>query len=107
MLSMLCLRSSTNHTLLIEIKELPIVHVSMILPVWLPPNPTVPPSFIVRVRKIDFSPVMCREHHCQGTMTCDFPLLLGISAAFTISDLGTHIFMGPLGLVLEVLLFFF
>jgi len=31
-------------------------------------------------------------------------LLLGISAALTISDLGTHCFMGPLGLVLEVLL---
>jgi len=40
-------------------------------------------------------------------MTCDLPLLLGISAALRISDLGTHIFMGPLGLVLEVLLFFF
>jgi len=34
-----------------------------------------------------------------------FPLLLGIFAVLTISDLGTHCFMGPLRLVLEVLLF--
>jgi len=33
----------------------------MILQVWLLPNPTVPPSFIVRVRNIYFSPVMCHE----------------------------------------------
>ena len=61
MLSRLCLSPSTNHTLLIEIEELPIVPVPMILPVWFPPNPTVPPSFIVRVRNKDMSPVMCRE----------------------------------------------
>ena len=61
MLSRLCLSPSTNHTLLIEIEELPIVPVPMILPVWFPPNPTVPPSFMVRVRNIDLSPVMCRE----------------------------------------------
>ena len=61
MLSRLCLRPSTNHTLLIEIEKLPIVHVPIILPVWLPPNPIVPPSFIVRVRNIDFSLVICRE----------------------------------------------
>jgi len=35
-----------------------------------------------------------------------FPLLLGISATLTILDLGTHIFMGALRLVLEILLFF-
>jgi len=40
-------------------------------------------------------------------MTSDFPFLLSISAPSRISDLGTHIFMGPLGLVLKVLLFFF
>jgi len=33
-----------------------------------------------------------------------FPLLLGFFAVLTISDLGTHYFMGPLRLVLEVLL---
>jgi len=33
----------------------------MILPDWLPPNFTFPPSFIVRVRNIDFSPVICLE----------------------------------------------
>jgi len=38
-------------------------------------------------------------------MNFAFPLLLGISAVLTISDLGTHGFMGPLRLVLEVLLF--
>jgi len=38
-------------------------------------------------------------------MTCAFVLPLGISAALTILDLGTHCFMGPLGLVLEGLLF--
>jgi len=36
-----------------------------------------------------------------------FPLLLGISAVLAISDLGTHCFMGPLRLVLDVLLFTF
>jgi len=61
MLSMLCLSPSTNHTLLKEREELPIVHVPMIFPVWFPPNPIVPPSFIVRVRNIDYSPVMCHE----------------------------------------------
>jgi len=44
-----------------EIEELSIVHVPMILSFWFPPNPTVPPSFIVRVRNKNFSPVMCRE----------------------------------------------
>jgi len=43
--------------------------------------------------------------HCPGTTTCAFLLLLGISATLTILDLGTHCFMGPLGLVLEGLLF--
>jgi len=38
-------------------------------------------------------------------MTCAFLLPLGISAALTILDLGTHCFMGSLGLVLEGLLF--
>jgi len=38
-------------------------------------------------------------------MISAFPLLLGISAVLTISNLGTHCFMGPLRLVLEVLLF--
>jgi len=38
-------------------------------------------------------------------MTCVFLLPLGISAALRILDLGTHCFMGPLGLVLEGLLF--
>ena len=52
MLSRLCLSPSTNHTLLIQI---------MILPVWFPPNPTVLPSFMVRVRNKNLSPVMCRE----------------------------------------------
>ena len=52
----------TIYTLLIEIEELPIVPVPMILPNWLPPNFTFPPSFIARVRNIDFSPVMCLEH---------------------------------------------
>ena len=61
MLSKLCLSPSTNHTLLIEIEELPIVPVPMILPVWFPQNPTVPPSFMVRVRNKDLSPVMCCE----------------------------------------------
>jgi len=61
MLSRLCLSPSTNHTLLIEIEELQIVLVPMILPVWFPPVPTVPPSFIVRVRNIDLSHVMCHE----------------------------------------------
>jgi len=61
MLSRLWLSPSTNHTLLIEIEELPIVLEPMILPVWFPPNPTVPPSFMVRVRNKDLSPVMCRE----------------------------------------------
>jgi hypothetical protein len=40
-------------------------------------------------------------------MTCDPLLLLGILAELIISDLGTHIFMGPLWLLLEVLIFFF
>ena len=53
--------TSTNHTLLIEIEELPIVPEPMILPVWFSPNPIVPPSFMVRVRNKDLSPVMCRE----------------------------------------------
>ena len=61
MLSRLCLSPSTSHTLLIEIEELPIVPEPMILLVWFPPNPTVPPSFMVRVRNKDLSPVMCRE----------------------------------------------
>ena len=61
MLSRLCLSPSTNHTLLIEIEELPIVLEPMILPVWFPPNATVPPSFMVRVRNKDLSPIMCRE----------------------------------------------
>ena len=52
---------STYHILLIEIEELPIVPEPMILPVWFPPNPTVPPSFMVRVRNKDLSPVMWRE----------------------------------------------
>jgi len=56
---MLCSRPSTNHTLSIEIEELTIVHVPMILPDWLPPNFTFPPSFIVRVRNIKFSPIVC------------------------------------------------
>jgi len=43
--------------------------------------------------------------HCSRTMTCAFLLPLGISAALIILDLGTHCFMGPLGLVLEGLLF--
>ena len=34
-----------------------------------------------------------------------FPLLLDVSAVLTISDFGTHCFMGPLRLVVEVLLF--
>jgi len=34
-----------------------------------------------------------------------FPLLLGIYVVLTTSNLGTHCFMGPLRLVLEVLLF--
>jgi len=38
-------------------------------------------------------------------MTCAFLLPLGISTTLTILDLGTHCFMGPLGLVLEGLLF--
>jgi len=62
MLSRLCLSPSTIHTLLIEIEELPIIPVSTILPVWFPPNPTVPPSFMVRIRNKDLSPVMCHEH---------------------------------------------
>lgn len=62
MLSRLCLSPSTNYTLLIEIEELRIVHIPMIFPIWFPPNATVPPSFMVRVRNIKFSPVMCREH---------------------------------------------
>jgi len=55
------LSPSTNHTLLIETHELPIVPEPMILPFWFPPNPTVPPSFMVRVRNKDLSPVMSRE----------------------------------------------
>ena len=61
MLSRLWLSPSTNHTLLIEIEELPIVPELMILPVWFPPNPSVPPSFMVKVRNKDLSPFMCRE----------------------------------------------
>ena len=61
MLSRLWLSPSTNHTLLIEIEELPILPEPMILPVWFPPNPIVPPSFMVRVRNKDLSPVMCRK----------------------------------------------
>ena len=96
---------STNHTLLIEIEELPIVPIPMILPDWLPPNFTFPHSFIVRVRNIDFLLSYVLSNRCLGTMIFAFPLLLGISAVLTISDLGTHCFMGPLRLVLEVLLF--
>jgi len=40
-------------------------------------------------------------------MTYDLLLLFGISATSNISDLGTHIFMGPLELILKILLFFF
>ena len=105
MLSRLCLSPSTNHTLLIEIEELPVVLIPMILPYWHPPNPTVIPSFIVRVRNIEFSHVMCRRNHCPGTMISTFPFLLSISATKIISDLGTHIFMGPLCLVLKGLFF--
>ena len=61
MLSRLCLSPSTNHTLFIEIEELPIIPIPMILPVWFPLNLTVPPSFMVKVRNKDLSPVMCRE----------------------------------------------
>jgi len=61
MLSRLCLSPYTNHTLFIETEELPIVPEPMILQVWFPPNPTVPPSFMVRVRNKDLSPVMCRK----------------------------------------------
>jgi len=61
MLSRLCLSPSTNHTLFIETEELPIVPEPMILSVWFPPNPTVPLSFMVRVRNKDQSPVMCHE----------------------------------------------
>jgi len=61
MLSKLWLSPSINDTLLIEIEELPIVPKPMILPVWFPPNPTVPPSFMVRVRNKDLYSVMCRE----------------------------------------------
>jgi len=57
--------------------------------------------------------------HCEGEehwlLSCHVPwetnvqipwfLLLGMSAVLTISDLGTNCFMGPLGLVLEFLLF--
>jgi len=47
------------------------------------------------------------SNRCLDTMifAFAFALLLGVSAVLTISDLGTHCFMGPLGLVLEVLLF--
>jgi len=107
MLSRLCLSPSTNHTLLIGLEELPIVPVLMILPVWFPPNPTVPPSFIVRVRNIDFSPVMFCEQPLSRYYDFSFSFLLSIYASSRISDLGTHIFMGPLGLVLKVLLLFF
>ena len=61
MLNRLCSSSSTNHTLLIEVDELPIVPVPIIFPNWLPPNFTFPSSFIVRDRNIDFSRVMCLE----------------------------------------------
>jgi len=42
-------------------EELPMVPMPMILPFRFPPNPTVPLSFIVRVRNKDSSPVMCCE----------------------------------------------
>jgi len=38
-------------------------------------------------------------------MTCVFLLPLGISTTLTVLDLDTHCFLGPLGLVLEGLLF--
>src|ERR1044072_6756794 len=34
----------------------------MILPFWLPPNPTTPPALISSSWNICLSPVMCREH---------------------------------------------
>jgi len=45
------------------------------------------------------------SNRCLGTMIFAIPLFLGISGVLSISDLGTHCFMGPFRLVLEVLLF--
>ena len=75
MLSRLCLSPSTNHTFFIETEELPIVPKPMILPIWIPPNPTVPPSFMVRVRNINLSPIMCREQPLSRYQDFCFSLL--------------------------------
>ena len=43
------------------------------------------------------------SNHCPGTRTAAFAFLECRSEANTISDFGTHTFMGPLELVLIVL----
>ncbi|RHN52290.1 hypothetical protein MtrunA17_Chr6g0478921 [Medicago truncatula] len=82
MLNRLCFRPSTSHTLFIEMEELPIVLVPMIFPVWLPPNFTSPPSFIVRVRNKAFSPVMCHEHPLSRYHDLCFSLALKHTCSF-------------------------
>src|SRR4030066_512657 len=46
------------------------------------------------------------SNHCPGTMNVALSFLLDTPATCTISFLGTHILMGPLGLVLAGIFFF-
>jgi len=105
MLSRLCLSPSTNHTLLIEIEELPIVPVPMILLVWFPPNPQFLPLSWLGLGKKTFLPSSVASSHCPGTRTSAFLFILDTPATSTMYFLGTHIFVGPLGLVQGVLNF--
>jgi len=104
-LNRLCLRPSTSHTLLIEIEALPIVLVPMILPNWLPPNFTFPPSFIARVRNIDFSPVMCLEHPLSRYHDLCFSFALRHICSIDNFRFRYPLVYASFGLVLEGLLF--
>ena len=61
---------------------------------------------LVRVMNIDFSPVICLEQPLSRYHDLCFSFALRHISTLTISDLGNHVCMGPLRLVLEVLLFF-
>jgi len=105
MLSRLCFSPSINHTLLIDIKELPILPEPMILPVGFLQIPQILPLSWLGLGTKTCLPSCVASSHCPCTRTSAFHFLLDTPATSTMSVLGTHIFVGPLGLVQGVLNF--
>ena len=101
MLSRLCFKPSTSKIFSIKEDEvIQILPIPMILPLPLSPNVTLPPSITSRDVNCFTSPVMCLEQPLSKYQRCLFSLVARHTCKNDqVFALGTHVILGPFGLV--------